>query len=228
MFHANSLLTNILRFHHKLTADARCGGCHLAEEEVDIVHSLRDCPMAKQKHSFIPSCAVVAMGTPKHDRHRSLLSWMWTVVPLAILVELDLEDFIRSPKGAFLIGCYAKYHKHGVDIRKLLSRNWVGITEGGGDAYNTPIIGGSGVFSITGGGGGRDAVGDGEGGGVVVVHNYNGNGWVEEEKVAVAVYGDKSVAVVQQVEAVVGMQNVEMLVDGKTLWEVVVMQQMSF
>jgi hypothetical protein len=29
---------------------------------------------------------------------------MWTVVPLAILVELDLADFIRSSKGAFLMG----------------------------------------------------------------------------------------------------------------------------
>lgn len=35
---------------------------------------------------------------------KSLLSWMWMVVPLAILVELDLADFIRSSKGAFLMG----------------------------------------------------------------------------------------------------------------------------
>jgi hypothetical protein len=46
LFHINSLRTNILRFHRKLAADARCGRCHLAEE-LDIVHSLRDCPMAK-------------------------------------------------------------------------------------------------------------------------------------------------------------------------------------
>jgi hypothetical protein len=29
---------------------------------------------------------------------------MWTVVPLVILVELDLADFIRPSKGAFLMG----------------------------------------------------------------------------------------------------------------------------
>jgi adenosyl cobinamide kinase/adenosyl cobinamide phosphate guanylyltransferase len=41
---------------------------------------------------------------------------------------------------------------------------------------------------------------------VVVVHNENGNGWVEVEEVAAAVYGDKLVAVVQQVG--VGVESV--------------------
>lgn len=39
-----------------------------------------------------------------------------------------------------------------------------------------------------------------------MLDDLSGNGWVEEEEMVVAVYGDKLVAVVQQVEVEMGVE----------------------
>lgn len=90
MFH-NSLLTNILRFHRKLTADARCGRCHLAEE-LDIVHCLRDCPMVSrygidwdfEMHASGFNCTdikewIISFASADRSTHLFLVAlwWIW-------------------------------------------------------------------------------------------------------------------------------------------------------
>lgn len=52
-----------------------------------------------------------------------------------------------------------------------------------------------------------------------MLDDLNGNGWVEEEEMVVAVYGDKLVAVVLQVEVEVEM-GVEAVVVEDAFWAI--------